>query len=152
MAYMSKTEREQLTKDVHKTYAWRKFLIFINIALLIAFIVLTFISFYKADQDPESFWNFFNEDKGEPYTIKGLSTWGIIMLVWACIMVVMSVAIIVLTFSMHSPSKVTKEVLELEAAPINSKKIAKSDTRTEINKERIEGREIKKPAKKGKKK
>ena len=150
MAYISKEERKDLTKEVHKTYALRKFLIFINIALLIAFIVLTFVSFYKTDKTEggDTWWNFFKVDEEKWGSIKGLSTWGIIMLVWACIMVLMSVAIIVLTFSMHSPKQVTQDILKLESAPLGNKKISKSAPRSEINKERIEGKPVKKNKKK----
>lgn len=143
MAYMSKEERRDLTKDVHKTYGWRKFLIFFDVVLLIAFTVLTFVSFYKADKDPDSFWNFFKV--GEDWeSVKGLSTWGIIMLIVAIVLVLMSVAIIVLTFSMHSPRKVTEQVLKLEAAPLTGRKTSKNASKGEINRERIEGKPVSK--------
>ena len=141
MAYISKEERRDLTKAVHKTYGWRKFLIFLNIVMLIAFIILTFISFYKANKDPESWWNFFKQsESGDDWSVKGLSTWGIIMLVVAIVMVIMSVTIVVLTFQMRSPRAITEKVLKLESAPLGGKRVGKKVPRGIINKERVEGK------------
>ena len=142
MAYMSKEERRDLTKDVHKTYGWRKFLIFIDVVLLIAFIVLIFVGTYLSDKG-HSQWDIWKEG-GEQWTVNGLSTFGIIMLIVAIILVLMSVTIIVLTFSMRSPRKVTEQVLKLEAAPLTGRRTSKSASKADINRERVEGRPISK--------
>lgn len=145
MAYLTKRERNDLTKDVHRTYALRKIIIVLDVILLIGFIVMIFVGSYLSEVKLDTNWSLWKPETDVPYKhIQDLSPFGIGMLVWAIILVLLSVTAIVLTFTMHSPSKVTKQVLELESAPLNNKKISKKASVSDINRERVEGRKIKK--------
>lgn len=141
MAYMSKQERQDKTEDIHQTYALRKFLIFLDIVLLIGFIVLTFVSTYLSKEHPE--WSFWKGDD-EWQHIQDLSVFGIIMLIYAIVIALLSIWVVVLTFGMHSPKKTTQTVLELEATPIAGKKKAESKSASQINEERLEVKKTKK--------
>lgn len=145
MAYLTKRERNDLTKDVHRTYALRKIIIVLDVILLIGFIVMIFVGSYLSEVKLDTNWSLWKPETDVPYKhIKDLSPFGIGMLVWAIVLVLLSITAIVLTFSMHSPNKVTKQVLELESAPLNNKKISKKASVSDINRERVEGRKIKK--------
>ncbi|XQP55860.1 MAG: hypothetical protein ACOQNY_00470 [Mycoplasmoidaceae bacterium] len=143
MAYMSKQERQDKTEDIHQTYALRKFLIFLDIILLIGFIVLTFVSTYLSDVVGLTEWSFWKGDDQWKH-IQDLSVFGIIMLIYAIVIALLSIWVIVLTFGMHSPKKTTQTVLELEATPIAGRKKAESKSASQINEERLEVKKTKK--------
>lgn len=142
MAYLTKRERNDLSKDVHRTYAWRKILIVLDVILLAGFIVMIFLGSYFSLTDDN--WSLWKESAVPFRHVKDLTPFGIGMLVWAIILVLLSASVIILTFSMHSPNKVTKQVLELESAPLNNKKIDRKASISDINRERVEGRKVKK--------
>jgi len=112
MAFITEKKRESLIKKVNKSYGFRKFLMIIEMALLIGFIVVAFLSF--TGKAPA--W----------YETNKLTNFGIGMLVWAVIMTVLGLITLILILTLKSPKQVTAQVSHLESSARGGRKQSKS--------------------------
>lgn len=121
MAFIRDIERKKLIRKTEQNYGLRKFLITGEITLLLGFIVMTFISFYKVRQDgQESIWQWFTYDDGQK--IKGLTEMGIGMLVWAIVIVVFGIVSLVLTWLLKSPKTIKETISKLNSSALSGKR------------------------------
>lgn len=160
MAYLASNERESLIRKINKSYAFRKVLITVAVLALIAFIAVTIVSFFQwvktgvnlADEgidgkelvrrqcdDCAMSWLRVAEVKGEDTKIT-LSNFGIGMVVWAGLLVLMGILSIILTFTAKSPSTVTEEVVQLASSPVAGRKVKAHPDIGEVVKERLTSR------------
>lgn len=125
MAFISNKKREGLIKNVNQSYGWKKALVLLEIILLIAFIVVAFVSWYKANGNPESKWAWIGADDK-------LTSLGIGMLAAACIVCALGVATVVLVFTLRSPKSIKKDIKTLESSALSGKKIKKSESAGDV--------------------
>lgn len=160
MAYLASKERESLIRRVNKSYAFRKILITVAVVALIAFIAVTIVSFFQwvktgvdlandnidakelvrrqCDECGMS-WLHVSELHGDDTKIT-LSNFGIGMVIWAGLLILMGIWSIVLTFSAKSPSAVTEEVVQLASSPVAGRKLKAHPDIGEVVKERLTSR------------
>ena len=124
MAFISNEKRENLIKNVNESYAWRKVLVLFEIILLIGFIVVSFISWYKA-ANGDAAWKWINEDKK-------LTTLGIGMLAAGCVIAVFAIATVVLVFTLRSPKSIKKDIKTLESSALSGKRIKRSESAADV--------------------
>ena len=160
MAYLASKKRESLIRKVNKSYAFRKILITVAVLALIAFIAVTIVSFFQwvktgvdlANEgiDPKKLierqcsdcpmsWLHVSEISGDDAKIT-LSNFGIGMVIWAGLLVLMGILSVVLTFSAKSPSAVTEEVVQLASSPVAGRKLKAHPDIGEVVKERLTSR------------
>ena len=125
MAFISNEKREGLIKNVNQSYTWRKILVLVEIVLLIAFIVLVFLSWEKAHDDPNSAWAWINNDNK-------LTTLGISMLIAACVITVLAVVTVVLIFTLRSPKSIKKDIKTLEGSALSGQRIKKNESAADV--------------------
>lgn len=161
MAYLASKERESLIKKINKSYGFRKVLISLTVLALIAFIAVTVVSFFQWVKtgievanntdipreeiiihqcaDCSMSWLHVSEVSGNNATIT-LSNFGIGMVIWAGVIVLMGILSVILTFTVKSPSKITEEVVELASTPVAGKKLKAHPDIGEVVKERLTSR------------
>lgn len=123
MAFITNEKREGLIKNVNQSYAWKKALVLLEIIFLIAFIVMAFISWNKAYDDPDWAW-IGGDDK--------LTNLGIGMLVAGCIVCALGVVTVVVVFTLRSPKSIKKDIKTLESSALSGKKINKSESAGDV--------------------
>lgn len=128
MAFITNEKRESLIKRINASYTVKKLLMLIEIVLLITFIVLTFVSLYKTEKDPESLWRWFDGDK-----LTGL---GIGMLVYAIVIALLGGTSLVLIFTIRSPKSIKNDVKTLESSALSGKRIKKDETAGDVMRSR----------------
>ena len=136
MAFIKNTEREGLIKKINKSYGFRKFLITIEIFLLVGFIVMTFLSLYftrKAGTE-ETVWSWFDTD--DTGKITGLTGMGIGMLVWAIVAAILALVSLILTWTLKSPKDTKAKMNKLESSALSGKRVKKSEIATEVTRSR----------------
>lgn len=139
MAFIKQTEREQLIKNVNRSYAVKKVLLLVDIVALITFVVMTFVSFFLESTAKDLSW--FDASGA----LTGLG-WG--MLVLAAATVVLGVVCVVLVFTIRSPKGIKKDIKKLESSALSGVKIKKGQTAGEIMKSRRTPEKAKEKAKK----
>ncbi|XQP55952.1 MAG: hypothetical protein ACOQNY_00960 [Mycoplasmoidaceae bacterium] len=127
MAFITNEKREGLIKRINESYTVKKLLMSLEIVLLIAFIVLTFISIYETDRGVEG-WNWFEGDK-----LTGL---GIGMLIYAIVIALLGGTSLVLIFTIRSPKSIKDDVKKLESSALSGKKIKKDETAGDVMRSR----------------
>ena len=138
MAFIANKTRESLIKRINKSYKFRKFLISIEIILLIGFIVMAFLSTYYQRQNPDTkTWSWFNSDT------KKLTDMGWLMLAWAAVIAILGIIALILTWTLKSPSDVKKDINKLESSALSGKRIKRNETVSEIYKSRTESKKKK---------
>lgn len=129
MAFISNKERATLIKKTNKSYAFKKFLLLIDIVALVAFVVMTFVSWYMGVREKQEGWDWFKADGG-------LTTLGIGMLIFAIAVVALGVVSVVLVFTIKSPKNTIKMNKTLESSALSGKKVYKGTKATEVMRSR----------------
>lgn len=144
MAFIKNTEREGLIKKINKSYGFRKFLITIEIFLLVGFIVMTFLSFYFTQKGGAGadIWEWFKRDADDKIT--GLAPMGIGMLVWAIVAAILALVSLILTWTLKSPKDTKAKMNKLESSALSGKRVKKSEIATEVTRSRSTIKEKKK--------
>lgn len=162
MAYLAGNKRESLIRKINKSYTFRKILISLTVLALIAFIAVTIVSFFEwvktgvqlADEglsgstlvqrqcsDCAMSWLHVSKiDSGSGKATITLSNFGIGMVIWAGIIVLMGILSVILTFNTKSPSTVTEEVVQLASTPVAGRKLKAHPDIGEVVKERLTSR------------
>ncbi|XQP55070.1 MAG: hypothetical protein ACOQNV_02965 [Mycoplasmoidaceae bacterium] len=125
MAFIKNTERQSLIKKINKSYAFKKFLLLIEILALIGFIVVTFISWLQG-------WEWFSKD-GDKITLTNL---GVGMLAYAIIIAILGIVSVILVFTIKSPKNVIKTNKKLESSALSGKRVYKSQTAGDVMRSR----------------
>ncbi len=117
MAYISNKERDSLIKKTFNSYTARKIIIIFEVILLIAYIVMSFLSFYwwKKDIDAsvETKWAWFKDGDNFDFTLLG---W--IMLSAGIVAAILGIASIILIFTIKSPDKIRQVINKLDSSPL----------------------------------
>lgn len=117
MAYISNKERDSLIKKTFDSYTARKIVIVFEVVLLIAYIVMSFLSFYwwkkEVDEGNETKWAWFKDGGNFDFTLVG---W--IMLIAGIVIVILGVASIILIFTIKSPDKIRQVINKLDSSPL----------------------------------
>lgn len=119
MAFIKQTEREKLIKKTEQNYGLRKFLITAEIALLLGFFVVSFLSFFFEAKGLKE-WGWFEYDAGQ--VITGLTPLGIGMLAWAIVVAGLGIASLVLTWTLRSPKTIKKTINKLNSSALSGKR------------------------------
>lgn len=129
MAFISNKERATLIKKTNKSYAFKKFLLLIDIIALVVFVVMTFVSWYMGIKKGEAGWDWFKTDGG-------LTSLGIGMLIFAIAVVALGIVSVVLVFTIKSPKNTIKMNKTLESSALSGQKVYKGTKATEVMRSR----------------
>lgn len=129
MAFIKETERKSLIKKINQSYGLKKFLLLIDIVALVAFVVMTFVSWYIGSKQGQQGWDWFNSDG----SLTGL---GLGMLIFAIIIVVLGIISVILVFTIRSPKNTIKMNKKLESSALSGKRVYKSQTAGEVMRSR----------------
>lgn len=131
MAFIKDSERKALIKKTEQKYGARKFLITLELFLLLGFIAVTIVSAIKTAQGDEN-WSWFLVEDG---VIKNLTMVGWIMLVVAAIVLGLGIASLILTWTLKSPSQIKANINKLNSSALSGKRI-KGKKAVEVTKSR----------------
>lgn len=124
MAFISDKDRTSLIKKINRSYAFKKFLLLVEILALICFIIVSFVSWMNV-ANGNAGWSWFTPEKT-------LTTLGIGMAVYAAIIGVLGIVSVILIFTIKSPKGVIKQNKTLEASALSGKKIKNSETAGDV--------------------
>ena len=169
MPYITNKKRKNLIKLINKNYIFKKTIIFISIALTLAFIALLVVSLWKWLEAGQNFiadahlpvnpkdvlhaqanqgWSLFTYtviDAGhEKWTLSGF---GIGMAVWLGIITLLDVILIFIALGMKSPAKVKADIKVLESAALSGKKLEAHVNTAEVMRQRRNPKNAKKKRK-----
>lgn len=135
MAYISNKERGLLIKKTSNSYAFKKFLVILELLLLIGFVVVTFLSIYftsihtkNSDEDHVIHgwtWSFISPDSKIKFT-----AFGWVMLSVGMLTIFLGIISIFVVFSIKSPYVITKSIDKLDSSPVpgTKGKVSKSSS------------------------
>lgn len=118
MAFIKDSERKKLIKKTEQKYGVRKFLITLELILLLGFMAIVFTSLYMTEAKHDETWQWITSI--DPIKLTPL---GIGIIVWAVVVVGLGIASLVLTWTLKSPKQIKENLNKLNSSALSGKRI-----------------------------